>query len=121
MNKSKELEDVIKNLHNQEKKILGLKLLKEIKFTEKLLDKMRKDINSAELVVEMQQGEYSINRSNPLLKTYNTTVKNYASIIKNLNDIILEEKKIELKKEYQKAKESQDGQELLKFLVKSYN
>ena len=40
------------------------------------------------VVTEMCQGDYTIERENPALKSYNTTVKNYTSVIKQLNDML---------------------------------
>ena len=36
----------------------------------------------------MCQGSYDIDRENPALKSYNTTIKNYTSVIKQLNDML---------------------------------
>jgi hypothetical protein len=36
----------------------------------------------------MCQGDYTIERENPALKSYNTTIKNYTAVIKQLNDML---------------------------------
>ena len=36
----------------------------------------------------MCQGEYSIDRENPALKSYNTTIKNYQALIKQITELL---------------------------------
>lgn len=50
------------------------------------LEEMEKKIASDGLVVEMPQGNYTIERAHPLLQQYNAMVKNYNSTIKQLNE-----------------------------------
>ena len=39
----------------------------------------------------MCQGDYSIKRENPALRSYNTCVKNYQNIIKQITDLLPKE------------------------------
>lgn len=67
---------------------IGLDLLTEVQFMKKTLERLRTEIDNNDLVMEMQQGSYSIDRSNPALKTYNTTITNYNKLIKQLTDLL---------------------------------
>ena len=40
------------------------------------------------VVTEMCQGNYNIDRENPALKSYNTTIKNYQALIKQITDLL---------------------------------
>lgn len=82
-----ELETTFKDMGNDKGKI-GLDLLTEVQFMKKTLERLRKEIDDNDLVVEMPQGSYSIDRSNPALKTYNTTITNYNKLIKQLTDLL---------------------------------
>ena len=42
----------------------------------------------------MCQGSYSINRSNPALKTYNTTIANYQKLMKQLVELLPTDKEV---------------------------
>lgn len=59
---------------------LGLGLIEELKFARKTLKKLKTNINKNGVVVEMDQGKYKIDRTNPALTTYNTLIKNYQSL-----------------------------------------
>jgi hypothetical protein len=50
------------------------------------LEEMEEKIASDGLVVEMPQGQYTIERAHPLLQQYNAMVKNYNATIKQLNE-----------------------------------
>ena len=82
-----DLEKTFKAMDNNRGKV-GLDLLTEIQFVKKTLDRLRDEINNNDLVMEMQQGSYSIDRSNPALKTYNTTITNYNKLMKQLVDLL---------------------------------
>ena len=82
-----ELETTFKNMDNDKGKV-GLDLLIEAQFMKKTLERLRDEIDNHDLVVEMQQGSYSIDRSNPAINTYNTTITNYNKIIKQLIDLL---------------------------------
>lgn len=82
-----ELEVIFKEMNNSKGKI-GLDLLQEVQFMKKTLERLRKEIDDGDIITEMQQGSYSINRSNPALNTYNTTITNYNKLIKQLTDLL---------------------------------
>lgn len=67
---------------------IGLDLLTEVQFMKETLERLRAEIKNNDLIMEMQQGSYSIDRSNPALKTYNTTITNYNKLIKQLTDLL---------------------------------
>ena len=87
----KELEKEICKIDGNKQK-LALSLLDKAEFLEEVLQKLKIKVQIDGVVTEMCQGEYSIDRENPALKSYNTTIKNYASIIKQLNDMLPVEK-----------------------------
>lgn len=82
-----ELEKTFKGMDNDKGKI-GLDLLTEVQFMKETLERLRAEIKNNDLIMEMQQGSYSIDRSNPALKTYNTTITNYNKLIKQLTDLL---------------------------------
>ena len=73
---------------NDEKSKLALSLLDKAEFLEETLQKLKARVKLDGVVTEMCQGDYTIERENPALKSYNTTVKNYTSVIKQLNDML---------------------------------
>lgn len=83
----KELKSVYETLSNAKSK-LALSLLDKAEFLEETLKELQIKVKSDGVVTEMCQGEYTIERENPALKSYNTTIKNYTSIIKQLNDML---------------------------------
>lgn len=85
----KSLKDTFNEMDN-EKGVLGLTLIKEAEYMKKTLVKLKKEIDGKGLVVEMDQGKYTIERANPALSPYNTLIKNYQSIIKQINDLLPE-------------------------------
>lgn len=67
---------------------VGLELITEAKFLKTTLDRLKKDIQEQEIINEMQQGSYMILRSNPALKTYNTTIGNYQKIMRQIANLL---------------------------------
>lgn len=67
---------------------LGLSLLAELKFSLQTLNKLKADIRKNGVVVEMDQGKYTIQRANPALQTYNVLIKNYQSLVKAILDLL---------------------------------
>lgn len=82
------------------------KLIERAAYMVVSLEDMEKIISRDGLVIEMQQGDYTIERAHPLLTPYNAMVKNYSSVVKQLNEMIPEED----------AKLA--GQSLLQFITK---
>lgn len=67
---------------------VGLELLVEVQFMKRTLERLREEIDKSDLIIEMQQGSYSIDRSNPAINSYNTTITNYNKLIKQLTDLL---------------------------------
>ena len=61
---------------NDEKSKLALSLLDKAEFLEETLQELKARVKLDGVVTEMCQGDYTIERENPALKSYNTTVKN---------------------------------------------
>ena len=76
---------------NDNKSKMALSLLDKAEFLNKTLLDLEKKIEEDGVVTIMIQGSYSIERENPALKSYNTTIKNYTSVIKQLNDMLPKE------------------------------
>lgn len=91
---------------NDSKSKLGLSLLEKAEFMNTTLDQLRKKVEENGVVTQMCQGSYSIDRENPALRSYNTTIKNYTSIIKQLCELLPEQSK-------------DVGENLLKFVANS--
>lgn len=88
----KKLKEVFETENNDRSK-LALTLLEKAEFLEDTLEKLKEKVKEDGVVTEMCQGDYCIERENPALKSYNTTIKNYTSIIKQLNDMLPKEEK----------------------------
>ena len=67
---------------------LALSLLDKAEFMEETLKTLQEKVKQDGVVTSMCQGRYEIDRENPALKSYNTTIKNYTSVIKQLNDML---------------------------------
>lgn len=74
--------------NDNEKSKLALSLINRAVFLNKTLDDLEKEINESGVITVMQQGDYEIERENPALKSYNTTIKNYTALIKQLFDML---------------------------------
>ena len=81
------IKDSIENLPKDKQELCN-HILNELIFMEQTLKKLKKEIKQKGVVVDMCQGEYSIQRTNPALNQYNTTMKNYTGCIKQLNDLL---------------------------------
>jgi 3-methyladenine DNA glycosylase AlkD len=66
-------------------------LIKEAAFMRATLSELKEDINSNGTVDELPQGEYSILRESPSVKTYNTMVQRYTSVCKEINNLLPKE------------------------------
>ena len=67
---------------------LALSLLDKAEFMEETLKILQEKVKKDGVVTSMCQGTYEIDRENPALRSYNTTIKNYTSVIKQLNDML---------------------------------
>lgn len=83
----KDLKSIYERIDNGRSK-LALSLLDKAEFMEDTLKKLQKKVNDDGVVTSMCQGNYEIDRENPALRSYNTTIKNYTSVIKQLNDML---------------------------------
>lgn len=90
---------------NDSKGKLGLSLLQKAEFMNETLKELQQRVVEDGVVVSMCQGSYEIERENPALRSYNTTIKNYTSVIKQINDLLPQEEKVK------------DGEKLLEFLA----
>ena len=87
----KDLKQIFEKLNTNKSK-LALSLLDKAEFLEETLKELQIKVKTDGVVTEMCQGDYTIERENPALKSYNTTVKNYTTVIKQLNEMLPEEK-----------------------------
>lgn len=85
---NKDIKELRKIFENEENPGLALMLLDKAEFLEATLSDLKRKVEETGVVTEMCQGSYSIDRENPALRSYNTTIKNYTSIIKQLNDML---------------------------------
>lgn len=69
-------------------------LINEAAFMKITLQELKDEIDKAGPIDEMPQGEYSILREHPALKSYNTMVQRYAAILKQLTDLLPKEVKV---------------------------
>ena len=83
----KDLRKVFEEINDNKSK-LALSLLDKAEFLEETLKILQTKVKLEGVVTEMCQGTYSIDRENPALKSYNTTIKNYSNVIKQLNDML---------------------------------
>lgn len=90
---------------NDNNSVLALSLLDKADFMEETLLKLQEKVKSDGVVTTMCQGSYEIERENPALKSYNTTIKNYTSVVKQIAELLPDTNK------------KTDGEDLLKFLA----
>ena len=101
----------IKNLRkvfekiNDNKSQLALSLLDKAEFMNETLTELQKIVADEGVVTAMCQGSYVIDRENPALKSYNSTIKNYTTIIKQIVDLLPE------------SENKKVGEDLLKFIA----
>lgn len=83
----KQLRKVFEEINDNSSK-LALSLLDKAEFMEDTLKKLQQRVKDDGVVTTMCQGNYDIDRENPALKSYNTTIKNYTSVVKQINDML---------------------------------
>lgn len=81
------IKENIENLPKDKQELCN-SILNELIFMETTMDDLKKEIQDKGVVVDMCQGKYSIQRTNPALNQYNTTIKNYTNCLKQLNDLL---------------------------------
>lgn len=77
----------IKDLELNEKN-MAMNMVSELAFMKVTLEDLKKEVNDNGVVTEMPQGDYSITRENPALKSYNTMIQRYNSTLKQLDEFI---------------------------------
>lgn len=83
----KKLKETFEKMDNDKSK-LALSLLDEAYFCGDTLKKLKEKVEKDGVVTEMCQGNYNIDRENPALKSYNTTIKNYQALIKQITELL---------------------------------
>lgn len=63
-------------------------LIDECAFMRATLKQYREYINTTGLIDEMEQGEYTILREHPAVRSYNTMVQKYSAVCKQLFDML---------------------------------
>lgn len=71
-------------------------LIEEAAFMKATLQELKIEIDKAGPIDEMPQGEYSILREHPALRSYNTMVQRYSGILKQLTDLLPKEEQKEV-------------------------
>lgn len=71
-----------------DKQKLAETLIDEAIFCGETLARLKERVTKDGVVVQMCQGNYSIDRENPALKSYNTTVKSYQNLIKQIKELL---------------------------------
>ena len=100
----KEVRKVFESLNDSKSK-MALSLLDKADFMNETLTKLEKKVKEDGVVTTMCQGDYNIERENPALRSYNTTIKNYTSVVKQIVDLLPENSS------------KQVGEDLLKFIA----
>lgn len=77
----------IKNL-NQEEQQMCMHMINELGFMKVTLEDLKEEVNNGGVITEMPQGEYSIMRENPALKSYNTMIQRFNATLKQLDEFI---------------------------------
>lgn len=80
-------EDILQKIP-EDKRTIGEKLIAELTFMEKTLEKLRAQINESGEVEHFQQGKQDFLRESPALKAYNTTVQRYSVMYRQLTDLM---------------------------------
>jgi hypothetical protein len=73
---------------SEDEETLAMALIEEIAFMKITMEDLKEEVNLNGVITEMTQGEYSISRENPALKSYNTTVQRYNASIKQLDEFL---------------------------------
>lgn len=69
-------------------------LIAEAAFMKITLQELKQEIDKEGPIDLMPQGDYSILREHPALKSYNTMVQRYAALLKQLTDLLPKEVKL---------------------------
>lgn len=86
----------------ENKVIVANKVIDELIFLTNTLDELKFHVINEGCIVDMQQGNYSIERENPALKSYNATIKSYQNLLKQLFELATDEDSKEIEDELEK-------------------
>lgn len=75
----KRLNNILKDVEVKKRKTLE-GLIEEAAFMRATLEELRQNIDKNGVIDEMPQGEYSILRESPYVKTYNSMIQRYTTI-----------------------------------------
>lgn len=87
MKKKTSFDEILKKIP-EDKRYIGEKLVTELSFIEKTLDRLRKQIAESGEVEHFKQGSQDFLRESPALKAYNTTVQRYSVMYRQLTDLM---------------------------------
>lgn len=73
---------------SKDEKILLEKLGQEAAFMSATLEDLKEVVNRDGVVTSMPQGDYSIDRENPALRSYNAVIQRYNTTIKQIFDML---------------------------------
>lgn len=73
------LKNILKEIDPKKQKTVE-GLIQEAAFMRATLEELRENININGVIDEMPQGEYSILRESPYVKTYNTMIQRYTTV-----------------------------------------
>ncbi len=90
----------------EEKKKAAEGLIDESAFMRATLKQLRDYIDANGIIDEMQQGQYSILRESPAVRTYNAMVQKYAAVCKQLFDMIPSKGNIQKDDDFDKFRQS---------------
>lgn len=90
----------------EDKKKAAEGLIDESSFMRATLKQLREYIDANGVIDEMQQGDYSILRESPAVRTYNTMVQKYAAVCKQLFDMIPSKGNLQPDDEFEKFRNS---------------
>ncbi|OYD06096.1 hypothetical protein [Paludifilum halophilum] len=81
------LKRIYKDLEGKKKQVAD-GLIQEAAFMQATLEELRRMIDEQGPVDSMPQGEYSILREHPAVRTYNTMIQRYTTVVKQLADLL---------------------------------
>lgn len=82
-NEIKRLTDIFKEVDSKKQRTIK-GLIEESAFMKTTLLELKEIIQNEGVINEMPQGEYSIMREHPALKSYNTTIQRYTTVTEKL-------------------------------------
>lgn len=86
----KRLKKIYSDLEGKKKQVVD-GLINEAAFMKATLEELKVIIDEKGPLDEMVQGDYSILREHPAVKTYNTMIQRYSTVVKQLADLMPKE------------------------------